>query len=487
MREKISTDLKALKINLDQYFYGTFAEIGAGQEVARNFFKAGGASGTIAKTMSAYDMIFSNAIYGEEANGRYVSVSRLHKMLDHEYELLLERLKGEKYEGKRFFAFANTVTTLNFSKTNEPHGWMGVKFQTSALSEANEVILHVKLLDSDSSLQQNVLGILGVNLLYACDFFTDSPNDFLDSLMDNIPLNSIEIDMLSMKGEAFKDVDNRLLSLILVTKGYSKVACFLPDGSVAQPKDLLYKKNLAILRARFRPVTNLNIDMIESGLALFKKDNELKNEDILMMGEITLNNLVSQENIINIQDFLDRADMLCSLGYPVLVSNFPEHHELTSFLTQCKPKKIAIILGVMNLLQILDTTKYENPISQMLLQFGNLFSQNVKLYAYPYRPHGENTIYNSRTVKMHDNVRSLYEFMLENNLISDIEDYNEDNLNIHSAELINNIRCNAEGWEKDVPKKVELLIKDKCLFDYPCDIELKRKKINTKIFEMNRS
>jgi hypothetical protein len=179
--------------------------------------------------------------------------------------------------------------------------------------------------------------------------------------------------------------------------------------------------------------------------------------------------------------------MLCSLGYPVLVSNFPEHHELTSFLTQCKPKKIAIILGVMNLLQILDTTKYENPISQMLLQFGNLFSQNVKLYAYPYRPHGENTIYNSRTVKMHDNVRSLYEFMLENNLISDIEDYNEDNLNIHSAELINNIRRNAEGWEKDVPKKVELLIKDKCLFDYPCDIELKRKKINTKIFEMNRS
>jgi hypothetical protein len=244
---------------------------------------------------------------------------------------------------------------------------------------------------------------------------------------------------------------------------------------------------LAILRARFRPVTNLNIDMIESGLALFKKDNELKDEDILMMGEITLNNLVSQENIINIQDFLDRADMLCSLGYPVLVSNFPEHHELTSFLTQCKPKKIAIILGVMNLLQILDTTQYENPISQMLLQFGNLFSQNVKLYAYPYRPNGEETIYNSKTVKMHNNVRSLYEFMLENNLISDIENYNENNLNIHSTEIIDKIRCNAEGWEKDVPAQVEHLIKDKCLFDFPCDIELKRKKIDAKIFEMNRA
>jgi len=486
MREHLSTDLKSLKVNLDPTFYGTFAEIGAGQEVARNFFKVGGASGTIAKTMSAYDMIFSNAIYGEENDGRYVSRSRLSKMLDHECELLLERLQGEKYQSKRFFVFADTVTTINYTKTNESHGWMGVKFQNKPNEPFNEVLLHVKLLDTDNNLQQNELGILGVNLIYACCFLSHNPNEFIDSLMDNLPHHSIEIDMMTMTGEVFKNVDKRVLSLILVTKKYSNVACFLPDGNVVQPKDLLYKKDLVILRSRFRPVTNLNTDMINSGLALFKKANNLDESQVMIIGEITLNNLSIQENDINIQDFLDRAEMLCSLGYPVLITNFPEHYELTRFLKSCKPKKLGIILGVMNLLEILDLSKYNNPISELLLQFGNLFSQEVKFLAYPYQPNHEGPIYNSKTIDINPNVKNLYQFLIDNELILDIENYNADNLKIFSNEIIEKIKRNEEGWEQFVPEPVANLIKEKCLFDYPCEIESRRVKSTGYIFKVDR-
>lgn len=487
MREIISTNLKALKVNLDPNFYGTFAEIGAGQEVARNFFKVGGASGTIAKTMSAYDMIFSNAIYGDEPDNRYVSKSRLIKMLHHEYSLLLERLIGEKYEGKRFFAFANTVTTLNYNKNNESHGWLGIQYQTECGQKINEVIFHVRLLDSDSSLQQNVLGELGVNLIHAACFYSQNPNLFIDSLLDNLPKNSVEIDMLSMTGPAFKDVDNRLLSLVLVTKGYSRAACFYPDGTVIQPKDMLYKKNVAIFRARFKPVTNLNIDMITNGVALFKKDNHLEDKDVLILCEITLNNLTTNESGVSLQDFLDRADTLCKLGYPVMVSHFSEHFELTKFLKECKPKKMGIMLGVMNLIQILDMSKYTNPISELLLQFGNLFSQDIKLYAYPFRKRGTETIYTSKTVEMSENVKGLYSFLLANNMIEDIENYTLENLKINSSELIEEVKTNKSGWEKQVPSVVVDLIKEKCLFDYPCDIEKNRKKMNNNIFETIRS
>lgn len=486
MREIISTNLKTLKVNLDPNFYGTFAEIGAGQEVARNFFKVGGASGTIAKTMSAYDMIFSNAIYGEEPDNRYVSKSRLIKMLKHEYSLLLERLVGEKYEGKRFFAFANTVTTLNYNKNNESHGWLGIQYQTHCGQDYNQVIFHVKLLDSDSSLQQNVLGELGVNLIHAACFYNDNPNLFVDALIDNLPKNSVEIDMISMSGPAFQNVDNRLLGLVLVTKGYSRAACFYPDGSVVQPKDMLYKKNVAIFRARFKPVTNLNLDMITNGVAQFKKDNQLEDSDVLILCEISLNNLTINETTINLQDFLDRADMLCKLGYPVMVSNFPEHYELTKFLKECKPKKMGIMLGVMNLIQILDTTRYKNPISELLLQFGNLFSQEIKLYAYPFRKRDSEEIFTSKTVEMPENVRGLYSFLLDNKLIDDIVAYDEENLKINSSELIEDIRQNKPDWEKFVPEMVANLIKEKCLFDYPCGIEVNRKKININIFETSR-
>ena len=170
-REIYETKRKALRINLAADIYGTFAEIGAGQEVARNFFNAGAASGTVAKTISAYDMTFSDSIYGAEESGRYVSRSRLLKMLDHEYALTTQRLTGEKYASRRLFAFANTVAALNFNKTNEPHGWIGIRFQHELGSAPSDLIFHVNLLDSDNVLQQEVLGILGVNLVFAAYYY----------------------------------------------------------------------------------------------------------------------------------------------------------------------------------------------------------------------------------------------------------------------------------------------------------------------------
>ena len=280
-REIISIKRKALRINLDQSVYGTFAEIGAGQEVVRNFFQVGGASGTIAKAMSAYDMTFSDAIYGSEGSGRYVSEPRLHKMLDHEYHLLQERLHDHKYDKKRFFVFSNTCTTLNYKKDNDPHGWMGVKFQLHPHGEANEAIIHVRLKGTDSLYQQRVIGGVGTNLLFACFNYHDNMDDFIDSLMDNLSTDQVEIDMIRVKGPGFDSVDNRLLALSLVKKNFTDGTIFGADKEVFQPKDVLYKKNILCLRGRFRPVTKVNEDMMKCGLEYYKK--EVGNDDDLIV------------------------------------------------------------------------------------------------------------------------------------------------------------------------------------------------------------
>ncbi|RZL97408.1 MAG: nicotinamide mononucleotide adenylyltransferase, partial [Pedobacter sp.] len=243
-REILDTKRKALKINLNPKIYGTFAEIGAGQEVARNFFTAGAASGTVAKTMSAYDMTFSDAIYGVEESGRYVSQSRLLKMLNHEFGLLTERLNGKKYDDRTFFAFADTVTTLNYNKSNDPHGWIGIRFQVEPGGEPNEIFFHVRLMDTDAALQQNVLGIIGVNLVYAAYYYHHDRKAMIESLADNLTVGSVEIDLISVNGPIFKDADNILLNLYLIVKEFSDAAIFDASGVPCLPKDLLYKKDI---------------------------------------------------------------------------------------------------------------------------------------------------------------------------------------------------------------------------------------------------
>lgn len=424
--ETIDTRRKALTINLDPNIYGTFAEIGAGQEVARNFFTAGAASGTIAKTMSAYDMTFSNEIYGAEESGRYVSKSRLEKMLNHEFELLAERLCGVKYEQRKFFSFADTVTTLNYNKSNDPHGWLGIKFQLEPCGPANEIIFHVRLLDSDATLQQNVLGILGVNLVYAAFFHHKDTQMMIESLADNLSTGSVEIDLISLKGPAFEQVSEVLVNMYLLQKGFSPAAVFIPKLGVTQAKDLMYKKHLMILRTRFNQKAKPDFELFDHAVRQYKSRLEIKDEDALSMVELTLNNMMETATLKD-NDLLERvskrASDILAMGHSVIISNFDRHNKLAKYLAKCKPTSVGITTNIANLKHIFLSENYGKSYTNELLAYvSDLFSGNVKLLAFPYRDIKNKKIVTTKNLEVSAEAKPLFEFLLLNKYIIDIED-----------------------------------------------------------------
>lgn len=420
---------KALKINLSEQIYGTFAEIGAGQEVARNFFTAGAASGTIAKTMSAYDMAFSDAIYGAEANGRYVSSSRLEKMLDHEYQLLTDRLKGPKYQNRKFFAFADTVTTLNFSKTNDPHGWIGLRFQSEVGGEPNDIIFHVRLLDSDASLQQKVLGVLGVNLVFAAYFYIHDVQTMIESLVDNLAAGSVEIDLVKLNGSAFKNVSERLVNLYLIAKGFSRAAIFDEEGHAHQAKDFLYKKDVIILRTKYKQKSNPNFDLFNLAVDQFKRNLGIKDKNLLVMIEVLMSNALEDHPVLSNEDleyFAKRAEELCATGNHILVSNFTRNHKLAEFLAQFKPNNVGISTNISNLRNIFNSKNYgESYADELLAYVSGMFSKNVKLYVYPYLDRKNNEIITTQNMPVSPEAKPLFDFLIQNHYIIDIENYDE--------------------------------------------------------------
>lgn len=426
-REILENKRKALKINLDESIYGTFAEIGAGQEVARNFFTAGAASGTIAKTMSAYDMVFSNSIYGAEESGRYVSESRLDKMIQHEFELLSERLTGPKYEGKTFFAFADTVTTLNFNKTNDPHGWLGIRFQLTPGGEPNDIVFHVRLLDSDSSLQQNVLGILGVNLVYAAYFYHDNIQHMIESLVDNLTVGSVEIDLISLSGPQFKNANDRLVNLYLIAKGFSGAAIFDQAGQARQSKDVLYKKDVMILRTKFGQKSKPNFDLFNKAVEQFKRTQNVDDKNIIVMIEVLMNNFLDDQSELGneeLEKFAKRAEELCATGNYVIVSDFTRNHKLAQYLSRCNPHSVGISTNIANLKNIFNSKNYsENYTDELLAYISDLFSKNVKLYAYPYLDKDNNQIITTRNMPVSNEAKHLFEFLIQNSYIMDIDEY----------------------------------------------------------------
>tara|TARA_S200000501_G_C20832262_1_gene747794 strand:+ start:446 stop:1897 length:1452 start_codon:yes stop_codon:yes gene_type:complete len=453
---------KALEVNLNPETYGTFAEVGAGQEVVRHFFRAGGASGTIAKAMSAYDKDFSDAIYGKEANGRYVCESRLKNMINHEYGLITERLNREKHPNKRFFSFANNVETINFSKTNDGHGWMGLRFQLCPNSKPNDVILHYLLHEREAKQQQESAGILGVNLLHGCMFHSDNPKMIIKKLFDNISKGHLEINMIQMNGPDFDYVDNRLLSLYLVKERMTDAVIFSPDGINLQPSDVLYKKNILAIRGSFRPVTKVNIDMIKNGYNKFILENRVSKEDLQVLFEITLSNL-SSDGEIDEQDFLDRADILCSLGQTVLISNYQRYYKLLDYFSRFTKKRMGIIMGVPNLKQIFEEKYYRHLSGGILEAFGRMFNRDLKIYLYPYQKQKEGEITNSKNINIHPRFRSLYDYLIFNQRIIDIE-YDPQILNIFSPVVLRMIKNGISGWEDMVPAYVDNVIKQKKLF-----------------------
>ncbi len=455
---------KALRINLNDNIYGTFAEIGAGQETVRHFFRAGGSSGTIAKAMSAYDKDFSDAIYGVEDDGRYVTENRLRKMLNHEVELIEERLKREKHPSKMFFSYANTVATIDFAKQYKGHGWVGVKYQLEPDEDYNEILIHIRFKETDAKLQQETLGKLGVNLIYGAFYKYNDPKRLLKYLYDHIDKDQLEIDTINFSGPRFAEVDNRLMSLQLVKNGMTDAVMFDPTGKNILPAAVLYKKNILALRGSFRPVTKVNMDMYEKSLQMFVDGNKVKKENTLVVFEITLSNLRS-DGEIDERDFMDRAELLCSLGQTVMISNFQEYYKVVEYFSNYTKERMGLALGVNNLIDVFDEKYYRHLSGGILEAFGKLFYRDLKVFLYPMEDE-DGTILNSQNLKVHPRMKELYKFFAYNGKVTDITDFERENLKIFSREVLKMISKGKPGWEKMLPEGIAEIIKEHHLFGY---------------------
>ncbi len=456
---------KALQINLDSAIYGTFAEIGAGQETVRHFFRSGGASGTIAKAMSAYDKDFSDAIYGKEDDNRYVTENRLRKMLSHEYGLITERLDRKKHPDKKFFAFSNTVATINFSKSFKGHGWMGIRFQTSPDKMPNEIILHIRMHENEARYQHETIGAMGVNLIHGAFHLYKEPKKLLVSLYDNISVDAIEIDMINFLGPDFEHVDNRLMSLQLIKHRFTEAVIFGPEGNNLLPAEILYRKNILALRGSFRPVTKVNIDMMKKGYDMFTQEKRVDKDKLVVLFEITLNNLLA-DGRLDEQDFLDRAEILCSLGQTVLISNYQEYFKLVDYFARYSKKRMALIMGVPNLVEVFNEKYYRNLTGGALEAFGRLFAKDIKIYVYPYKPSNSEDVRTLDNIKIHPRIRPFFDYLVYNGRLINIRNYDADVLQIFSRSVLQKIRCGIDGWEECLPNYVDNMIKEKALFGY---------------------
>jgi len=456
---------KALRINLNENIYGTFAEIGAGQETVRNFFRAGAASGTIAKTMSAYDKDFSDAIYGIEDDRRYVTEARLKKMLSHEMNLIEERMDRKKHPKKLFFSFANTVATIDFAKKYKGHGWVGVRYQVKPDEGYNEIVLHLRFHENDARLQQNTLGILGVNLIYGAYYKYDNPKKLLRYLYDHIDKDQMEIDTINFSGPRFEKVDNRLMSLQLVKNGMTEAVMFAPDGNNVLPARILYKKNVLALRGSFRPVTQVNMDIYKNALELFLEERRVEEKNTVSIFEITLSNLRSEGEIDEI-DFMARAKLLCSLGQTVMISNFQEYYKVVEYFSRYTKERMGLAMGVNNLIDIFDEKYYRHLSGGILEAFGKLFFKDLKVYLYPLKDKETGKITNSNNLKVHPRMKELYKFFKYNGKVVDIQDYDPSLMGIYSREVLQMIIEGKEGWEDMLPKETAEMIKTQNLFEY---------------------
>lgn len=454
---------KTLKINLNKNIYGSFSEIGAGQETARHFFRGGAASRTIAKAMSAYDKQFSDAIYTTEPDGRYVTENRLHKMLDHEVQLLEERLDHTENPNRIYFSYANTVATIDFAKKFKGHGWVGIRFQNEAGGEFNEIIIHIQFKENDVLQQQRTLGTLGVNLIYGAFYQYHDPKKLIYNLYDHLDKDQLEIDTINFSGPAFKNVDNRLMSLFLVKNGMADAVMFGPNGQNILPANTLFRKNVLLLRGSFRPVTIVNINMYQKSLNQFLSKNQLSIDKTAVIFEITLNNLLALGEVDE-QDFLDRAELLCALGHTVMISNFKEYFKAVDYIWNYSQEKIALTIGIPSLIEIFDAKHYTNLPGGLFEGLGRLFKHGLEIYAYPFLNEKEEVI-TAENIELHDEtLKPIYNYFKQRDQIIDIENFELKNLKIFSHKVLKKIQENDDSWESDVPETVATLLKENQLF-----------------------
>src|SRR6058998_1250818 len=458
----VGTNRKAFQINLDHQKYGTFAEIGAGQEVARRFFHVGGAAGTIAKTISAYDMTFSDAIYGPA--DRYVSRVRLHTMLDHEYNLLIERLDRKFGAEKAFFVFADTVAARSFKQRSESHGWLGVRFQSQPRAQPSQIIIHVRLLDQTNVEQQEALGVIGVNLLYGA-FYHRQPEKLIASLQENLPPGRIEVDMIKFSGPIFQSVDNRLMSLQLVSRGLTNAVMFKADGETVQPAEIFYKKAILVERGNFRPVTYATNDMLDGARRVFLKHCDCSEDEVVVLMEMTLENLLADGQVDH-ADFLARIDILRALGRNVLISKFGEYYRLAGYLFRYTNRAIGLVMGVPSLIEILSEKYYTNLEGGILEALGRMFKGGLKLYVYPMIDDTNGKIVTATQIEVAPNLRSLFQYLIDNQYVQEITDYHPEYLRIHPPDVLTKLQSGDSTWEQMVPPEVVHMIKKRQFFGY---------------------
>lgn len=461
---ELDTHQKALKINLDPRWYGTFAEIGAGQEVVRWFFRVGGAAGTVAKSMSAYDMTVSDAIYG--SGDRYVSRSRCQSMLDREYGLNIERLAPLRGDSTAFFAFADTVVARSYQGGNECHGWMGLKFQSRPHDEPSQIMIHVRMLDAEASLQQEALGVVGVNLLFGGFFLHHEPEQLVESLLDKLTVGRIEIDMIEFSGIEFRAVDNRLIALKLVQLGLSGAAMFSAGGEVIQPSEVLYKKAVLVERGSFRPPTHVNFNMLECALQKIKEDPSMAGKEVLPVFELTMRNLLAGGKEVDRRDFLARADLIAACGITVMISDYFEYYRLAAYLSWRTKERIGIVMGVPSLIELFDEKYYTSLPGGILESFGRLFKHNLKLYVYPLLDEKSGTTITKDTMKVAPELSKLYGYLADRGSFIDLDNHDPEVLSIFSRDVLEKIGKGDPDWETMVPKEVVDLIKSRCFFGY---------------------
>jgi hypothetical protein len=462
-KKSASTLAKALEVNLDSCKYGSIVEIGAGQEVARNFFRAGAAAGTIAKTMSAYDMQVSDDIYGAEETKRYVSRSRLIKMLDKEYDGVTNLLTEIRPKNTTFFSYAATVTAKSYLQKKECHGWIGIRLQLYPQAAPSEVILHVRMLDNEGSAQQEALGVLGVNLIHSVFNFFTKPKKIIESLLDNIGNERIEVDMISFSGPYFEETENRLMNLHLVHSHLTHAIMFNPKGEVQVPSELFYKQNILLIRGTFTPVTKVHQDMVRCGQQQFNEAENIDVKKTLVIAELTMASL-TVGNKIDDADFLARVDMLNTQGYTVMISSFLRYFRLREYFRRYTKQQIGMILGISNLDLIFTENYYEGLDGGILEAFAKLFPDNTRIYIYPLKSLGQEKLVTVENFQPPKNLQYLYKHLVENGYLIGLKNVDEKLLNINLANILTEIQKGCGQWEKDVPEVIaETIIKKKLL------------------------
>lgn len=460
---QLSTLEKALEINMDSGRYGTFAEIGAGQEVVRWFFQAGGAAGTISKSISAYDMQVSDAIYG--TCDRYVSRERLEAMLAHEQSLTRTRLSEKRGEDSKFFTFADTVSARNYHGTNECHAWMGIRFQAAEQADDSVIIVHVRMLDDNNAAQQEALGVVGVNLIHGAYAHHRDPDALIACLIDGLSPDRVEIDMVDCSGQAFNKIDNRVLTLRLVELGLTDAAMFSADGLVLQPSEALRKKPLLVQRGRFRPVTHVSVDMLESAKKEFAQTCGDNADDILPIMEISMHNLLEDGDIC-LQDFVSRAEVASTTGCTVMISDFREYHRLAAYLSRYTNKPIGLAMGLATLRSLFEEQYYKDLDGGILESFGRLFKEKLRLLIYPLKNQANGRIENLNDVVLDDSLQHLFDYLRDRQFIVSLDDVSHQYLDIRSPEVLELISQGGNEWTEMVPSCVAAIIMKQRLFGY---------------------